>query len=55
MIKLENVVDIRTNQFHSVAWVKPENVKYFEGGEPQANEILEKASAFDILMGESNE
>lgn len=29
MIRLENVIDIRTGQFHSVAIVKERNVKYF--------------------------
>ena len=29
LIKLYNVVDIRTNQFHSVAIVKERNVKWF--------------------------
>lgn len=29
MIRLENVIDIRTGQFHSVAIVKERNAKYF--------------------------
>lgn len=29
MIKLFNVIDIRTGQFHSVAIVKERNAKYF--------------------------
>lgn len=28
-VRLENVIDTRTNQFHSVAIVKAKNVKYF--------------------------
>lgn len=33
MIKLKNVIDIRTNQFHSVAFVKEKNVKWFISAE----------------------
>ena len=33
MIKLFNVIDIRTNQFHSVAVVKKRHVKYFVSAE----------------------
>ena len=33
MVTLYNVIDIRTGQFHSVAVVKPRNVKYFIQGE----------------------
>lgn len=29
MIRLYNVIDIRTNQFHSVAVIKEENRQYF--------------------------
>ena len=29
MIQLENVIDIRTGQFHSIAKIKPRNVKWF--------------------------
>ena len=29
MIKLENVIDIRTNQYHSVVICKARNAKYF--------------------------
>ena len=29
MVTLYNVIDIRTGQFHSVAKVKPRNVKWF--------------------------
>ena len=30
MVKLYNVIDTRTGQFHSVAVVKERNVKWFE-------------------------
>lgn len=36
MIRLENVIDIRTNQFHSVAIVKKRNAKWYvpaDGGD----------------------
>lgn len=29
MIKLKNVIDTRTGQYHSVAYVKQRNAKYF--------------------------
>lgn len=29
MVRLENVIDIRTNQFYSVAIVKERNVRWF--------------------------
>ena len=58
MIKLHNVIDIRTNKFHSVAVVKEKNVKYFvdgQGHEIPINDLSEKAEAFDILMGVADE
>ena len=36
MIKLYNVIDIRTRQFHSVAIVKEKNVKWFVPAEQDA-------------------
>lgn len=53
MIKLENVTDLRTGKFHSVAWVSLKNVKYFENSEAQVNEIMEKVQAYEILVGEA--
>lgn len=29
MVKLKNVIDTRTGQYHSVAYVKRRNAKYF--------------------------
>ena len=58
MIRLENVTDIRTNKFHSVAIVSPKNLKYFVSeGSPVPfidQGTLDKAEAFDILMGVEN-
>ena len=34
MIRLYNVVDLRTGQFHSVAVVSQKNAKWFVHGEP---------------------
>ena len=44
MVKLYNVVDVRTNQFHSVAIVKERNVKYFipANTEEVAEEVAEE-------------
>ena len=38
MIRLYNVVDIRTGQFHSVAVVSQKNAKWFVHGEPPEEE-----------------
>ena len=35
MVRLENVIDTRTGQFHSVAVVKERNVKYFVPAEEE--------------------
>ena len=35
MVRLENVIDTRTGQFHSVAVVKERNVKYFVEAEEE--------------------
>lgn len=34
-VRLENVIDTRTGQFHSVAIVKEKNVKYFVPAEEE--------------------
>ena len=57
MIRLLNVIDTRTGKFHSDAIVSEKNLKYFVDGEghqvPIINQdTLDKAEAFDILMGE---
>lgn len=59
MIELKNVIDTRTGKFHSVAIVSERNVKYFVDGEGHeipvvSQDTLDKAEAFDILMGEDN-
>ena len=55
MIKLHNVIDLRTGKFHSVAIVKESHAKYFTDGEGKPlNDLSEKAEAFDILMGVEN-
>ena len=53
MIKLVNVIDTRTGLFHSVALVSEKNAKYFENGQAQVNEIMEKVQGYDILVGEA--
>ena len=35
MVKLTNVIDIRTGQFHSVAIIKQRNVKWFVPAEEE--------------------
>ena len=35
MVRLENVIDTRTGQFHSVAVVKERNAKYFMEAEEE--------------------
>ena len=59
MIRLLNVIDTRTGKFHSEAIVSEKNVKYFVDCEGQEipmidQDTLEKAEAFDILMGEDD-
>lgn len=55
MIKLHNVIDLRTGQFHSVAIVKESHAKYFTDGEGKPiADVTDKAEAFDILMGVEN-
>ena len=43
MIRLKNVIDTRTGQYHSVAIVKEKNVKYFIPGEPPEAAEAEEA------------
>lgn len=38
MVRLHNVIDTRTGQFHSVAVVKERNVKWFIEAEPPNEE-----------------
>lgn len=38
MVRLENVIDIRTNQFYSVAIVKERNVRWFVSAEEESEE-----------------
>ena len=38
MVTLRNVIDIRTNKFHSIARVKEQNVKYFLPAEEENSE-----------------
>lgn len=42
MIKLFNVIDIRTGQFHSVAIVKERNAKYFIPVNTEVDDGLEQ-------------
>ena len=41
MIKLENVIDVRTGQYHSVAIVKERNAKYFVPADEEPDPIIE--------------
>ena len=38
MVKLTNVIDTRTGQFHSVAYVKEKNLKWFIDADPEEPE-----------------
>lgn len=42
MIKLYNVIDKRTNQFHSVAIISDKNLKWFEEVDVDENNISEE-------------
>lgn len=42
MIKLYNVIDKRTNQFHSVAIISDKNLKWFEEVVADENNISEE-------------
>ena len=44
MVKLTNVIDTRTGQFHSVAYVKEKNLKWFveEKDESEEEETAEE-------------
>ena len=42
MIKLYNVIDKRTNQFHSVAIISEKNLKWFEEVVVDGNNISEE-------------
>ena len=42
MIKLYNVIDRRTNQFHSVAIISDKNLKWFEEAVIEENNISEE-------------
>ena len=42
MIKLYNVIDKRTNQFHSVAIISEKNLKWFEETDTEDNNISEE-------------
>ena len=42
MIKLYNVIDKRTNQFHSVAIISEKNLKWFEEVVVDENNISEE-------------
>ena len=42
MIKLYNVIDKRTNQFHSVAIISEKNLKWFEEVVIEENNISEE-------------
>lgn len=42
MIKLYNVIDKRTNQFHSVAIISDKNLKWFVEANEEQNNISEE-------------
>lgn len=42
MIKLYNVIDKRTNQFHSVAIISDKNLKWFVDANEEQNNISEE-------------
>lgn len=42
MIKLYNVIDKRTNQFHSVAIISDKNLKWFVEANEEQNHISEE-------------